>query len=325
MKIIRRMAITASKLLSKKLKARIKSLLNYGGLNIDVNYYIGLALLLGIIFGLVAFMYDLSFREVNLATILISIGIFSLILGIFILFPYFKSEQRAKKVDERLPDFLNLMAANIRSGMTAISAMHGAAKEDFGVLSEEVENAVSASMGSESYEDILSLLLKRINSRILERIVKLLITGMKTGGDLATLVEGAAEEVTQIRVMQGELITSVRANMLFIVLIIIAGLPFLLTVSIFFVETIQNLQTQVGPSELGRGVSISDITPEFLVTMSYIIIIATSLFASVLVGAVVDSSYIQGLKYFVPLMIISIIIFLIASNVVPNVIGTLNI
>ncbi|HLE06295.1 MAG TPA: type II secretion system F family protein [Candidatus Nanoarchaeia archaeon] len=325
MKIIRRMAITASKLLSKKLKARIKSLLNYGGLNIDVNYYIGLALLLGIIFGLVAFMYDLSFREVNLATILISIGIFSLILGIFILFPYFKSEQRAKKVDERLPDFLNLMAANIRSGMTAISAMHGAAKEDFGVLSEEVENAVSASMGSESYEDILSLLLKRINSRILERIVKLLITGMKTGGDLATLVEGAAEEVTQIRVMQGELITSVRANMLFIVLIIIAGLPFLLTVSIFFVETIQNLQTQVGPSELGGGVSISDITPEFLVTMSYIIIIATSLFASVLVGAVVDSSYIQGLKYFVPLMIISIIIFLIASNVVPNVIGTLNI
>ena len=217
------------------------------------------------------------------------------------------------------------MAANIRSGMTAISAMHGAAKEDFGVLSEEVENAVSASMGSESYEDILSLLLKRINSRILERIVKLLITGMKTGGDLATLVEGAAEEVTQIRVMQGELITSVRANMLFIVLIIIAGLPFLLTVSIFFVETIQNLQTQVGPSELGGGVSISDITPEFLVTMSYIIIIATSLFASVLVGAVVDSSYIQGLKYFVPLMIISIIIFLIASNVVPNVIGTLNI
>lgn len=325
MRIIRRTAITASKVLSKKLKAKIKSLLNYGGLNIDVNYYIGLALLLGIIFSLVAFMYDLSFREVNLVTILISIGGFLTIIGVFLLFPYFKSEQRAKKVDERLPDFLNLMAANIRSGMTPISAMHGAAKEDFGVLSEEVSNAVSASMGSESYEEILSLLLKKINSRILERIVKLLITGMKTGGNLATLVEGAAEEVTQIRVMQGELVTSVRANMLFIVLIIVAGLPFLLTVSIFFVETIQNLQTQVGPSELSGGVSISDITPEFLTTMSYIIIIATSLFASILVGAVVDSSYVQGLKYFVPLMIISIIIFLIASNIVPNVIGTLNI
>ncbi len=310
-----------SRLYPKSLKTELKKLLVYSGINMKVNEYLGLSTIASLIVSIPLLITGLVINSSTL--LLISISSLLIILSVLLTIPYFKSTNRAKKVEEVLPDFLNLMAANIKAGATPFMAMMGAAKEDFGILSEEVENSIALSMGSESYEDIFNILTQRINSSILKRIVKILITGIKMGGNLSNLLQGASEEVIQMSVLKNELVTSVKSYMIFIALIIIAGLPFLLTVSSYFVETIQGLQSMVNPSEIVPSIASSSISVEFLNKLSYGVIITTSLFASILVGSVIDSSPVLGLKYFIPFMLLSILLYMIASNVVPNIIGTI--
>ncbi len=320
----KRVLNSLSKVFPNNIKVRINKLLIYGGVNFNVKDYLGLTLLISLILSSSVLFFDYFFRSVNVYSILICISVFFGTQGVFFIYPYFKSEQRVNTVEKNLPDFLNLMAANIRSGMAPLSAMLGSAKNDFGILSDEIKDSISLSMGSKSYQEIFSLLTKRINSKVLRRLVELLATGLKTGGNLSILLEGASEEITQLSVLKKSLITSVRSQMIFIALVIIAGLPFLLTVSTQFVVTIQSLQSIAGPSDLSPSVQQTTISVDFLRTISYIILIITSLFSSLLVGSVIDNSFIQGLKYFIPFLFLSIIIYIIALNVVPSVIGNIN-
>lgn len=325
MKIGKRFIINASRIYPKALKKRIKNLLSYAGIKKTAESYLGTSFILSSLFTIAIIIYYLLRNNIGVIPILLSLSVFSATQGIFIIYPYFKSERRARKVEKVLPDFLNLMAANVRSGMTPISSMRSAAKEDFGVLSEEVEDAIAISLGSESYERILNILTENINSVLLNRIVKLLTIGMRTGGRISSLMEGASEEVVRISVLREELVTSVRSYMLFITLVIAGGLPFLLNVSTYFVQTVQGLQTLIDPSELVQSVSTSEISVEFLTILSYVILTATSFFASLLVGSVIDNSMIQGLKYFIPFLVLSLVLFVIGSNVIPNIVGTINI
>ncbi len=321
MKLIHRINIILSKFYPKSFRIELKKLLIYSGINMNINDYLGFSTITSLLVSIPLLLIGLIINSLKLS--LIGVSSLLIILSILLTIPYFKSTKRAKMVEKVLPDFLNLMAANIKAGATPLMAMMGAAKEDFGILSKEVENSIALSMGSESYEDIFNILTQRINSSILKRIVKILITGIKMGGNLSNLLQGASEEVIQMSVLKNELITSVKSYMMFIALIIIAGLPFLLTVSSYFVETIQGLQSMVNPSEITPAISSSSISVDFLNKLSYGVIIITSFFASILVGSVIDNSPVLGLKYFIPFMLLSILLYLIASNVVPNVIGTI--
>lgn len=325
MKLSRRIAIIASRVYPSALKKRIKQLLSYAGIKKSTDSYLGTSLLISLAPLLIIFSYYWLRGSFNLISALLGLSVFSATQGVFIIYPYFKSERRARKVEKVLPDFLNLMAANVRSGMAPLSSMRSAAKEDFGVLSEEVEDAIALSMGSESYEKILNMLTENINSVLLNRIVKLLTIGMRTGGRISNLMEGASEEVVRISVLRDELVTSVRSYMIFITIVIIGGLPFLLNVSTYFVQTVQGLQTMIDPSELVQNIGTSDISTEFLTIISYVVLTGTSLFASLLIGSVIDDSLVQGLKYFIPLLALSLALFVLGSNLIPNVVGTINI
>ncbi len=319
MSFTNRVLVNASRLFPKSVKAKMKELLTYGGVKKSVNDYLGISLITSMLLSTTA----LIFRQFPLS-LLLGAGIFFGVLATFLLYPYFMTTKRASTVNANLPDFLNLMSANLRSGMSPIQAMLGAAKKDFGILSEEIKDLVSASMGTGSYEEIFKSLLKRIRSEELSRISRLLSSGMKTGGNLSSLLEGAAEEMNRLSVLKRKLTIAVRSQMIFITIIIIAGLPFLLTVSTQFVQTIQVLQSFTNPSQIAPNIYNSNISLEYLQEMSYIILTATSLFASFLIGSVIDNSFVQGLKYFLPLLALSLITYVIAINVVPNIIGSIN-
>ncbi len=292
-----RILINLGRVFPKGFKKKFKQELIYAGIKEDVDKYLGKSLLISLLFSLLGVLNIMLYIS----------PIFVLIA--FLFYPYYKSEERAKKVESYLPDFLNLMAANVRSGMTPTIAMLNAAKEEFGTLSEEVSDVVALSMGSESYEKIFNTLSKRIKSSILQRIVKVLITGVRTGGNLSDLLEGASEEVIRNSMLKKELITSVRSYMIFIAFIVSMGLPFLLNVSIYFVNTVQNLQSYLAPSKFLPFIPSSGIGIPFLFSLSYFIIITTSLFTSILVGSVIDHSPLQGMKYYPIFLIISIAIY----------------
>ena len=59
---------------------------------------------------------------------------------------YYAIDSRQKRVEDLLPDFLLLVAGNIRAGMTSFSALKSSSRPEFGALSVEFKSVTSRSL-----------------------------------------------------------------------------------------------------------------------------------------------------------------------------------
>ena len=123
---------------------------------------------------------------------------------------YYSIRSRAKKMEKVLPDFLLLIASNMRAGMTPFTAFVRAARPEFGELSAEVVAASSNLGATASLNDALDELSKRFDSLILHRVVVVFKKGVRSGGKLASLLVSSAEEIRKIHDLQAELAIHLR-------------------------------------------------------------------------------------------------------------------
>ncbi|MFT4313341.1 MAG: type II secretion system F family protein, partial [Candidatus Woesearchaeota archaeon] len=207
---------------------------------------------------------------------------------------------------------------NLRAGMTAYQAIKLSAIPEFGVLGEEFKLATSKSTGVRNFTDYLEDISLRVNSLTLQRTIRLLVSSMKSGGELAPLLEDLSVDIAERASLKKELETNIKTNMMFIMFIIIVGTPSLLSISIYFVDTVTDIQGQTTTQGEIDGFGGGDIviTSSFLEGISYVILFMTSLLASFFLGGVLDGNIKRGLR-FAPYMIIgSMVLFVIARYIV---------
>ena len=99
---------------------------------------------------------------------------------IFILLVYFYLDLRiyirTKKMEEQLPDFLQVVAANLRGGLTFERALWAAIKPRFGVLGSEMAKASKKVMTGYEVGKALTELSDKYDSLMLKRTVDLMIS-----------------------------------------------------------------------------------------------------------------------------------------------------
>ena len=337
MEIKYRVYTTMARTVPMKYRDYLEQMLLYAGEKRSADFWIGsgsvLAVLVFIIIGLSQMVFfpmeesagttiTLAFPFIYLIIALLSLLIVQFLVYIVI---YFKALDRTKRVEEALPDALQLMSANLRAGMTPFQAMKLAARDEFGPLKEEIEYATTKALGTESFSKALLSMAKRIQSPVLDRSMKLFATSMKSGGHLAQLLEDLAEDIAETRTLKMELVTNTKMYSMLIMFMVVIGAPLLLAVSIYFIKIISNMQTTSGVSEAGFGMSFLAgeiaITPEFLTIAAVIMLIITSLLASMLIGVIAEGKEKYGLKY-APLVITgSLIVFTISRYVISRFLG----
>ena len=123
--------------------------------------------------GLAAFLFAAA-TSAGLLSVLVLIGATYTVQGVIHLMIVFKGEKRAAAVDSILPDALQLISANVRSGMTIDRAIWLSARPEFGPLEEEIKRVSTEVLGSASITDALSRMTERIKSKSLERAVTLI-------------------------------------------------------------------------------------------------------------------------------------------------------
>ncbi|MDE1798055.1 MAG: hypothetical protein KGH63_01460, partial [Candidatus Micrarchaeota archaeon] len=69
------------------------------------------------------------------------------VLGLVYFHLYYVVNDRTKRVEEVLPDFLLMVAAHMHAGLTPFAAFQSAARPEFGPLEKEVKSIASHSMG----------------------------------------------------------------------------------------------------------------------------------------------------------------------------------
>ena len=261
--------------------------------------------------------------------ILIWLLIFFLVLfTLWILF-YFILDLRIFKhrlsIEEALPDYLQLTAANIRAGMPPDHALWYAARPRFGALSKEMETVAKETMTGESLPNALRKFANKYDSQLLHRSINLLIEGMEAGGEIGNILNKVATNIQEKRALEKEMSANVTTYVIFISAAVIFAAPALLALSNQLLIVLSNIISSINiPSTTSAGFfSLNNvaISPADFKKFSIITMTISSLFSAMIVATIKKGTVKEGLKY-IPLFIgLSLLVFWLSSRILSSVLG----
>jgi flagellar protein FlaJ len=299
----------------------------YADLNIAPEKFITLSFLYS--FSISILLFSLVFVGMSFGY-LIAILCFFVIEFIINLIIVLIGDRRGSYAETVLPDALQLMSANIRSGLTPDKALLFAARPEFGVLEKQIKLAASKAVAGESIEESLLSLGNKIKSRIITRTFTLIVEGMKKGGEIASLLEQTADDIRDLKMLKKEVSAQVGMYTILIFIAIGFATPLLFAFSTHLVATMSAISstiavpqsasyTALGPLQL----SIVHISSDFLKTYSLITLTFTAIFGSLLIGMLQEGKEKAGVKYIPILLTLDITIYFGARMLLSSLIGTL--
>ncbi len=242
---------------------------------------------------------------------------------------YYSIENRRRKVEEILPDFLLLVAGNIRAGMTSFSAFKSSSRPEFGPLAEEVRTVTTRALGTESFGNALSTISQRIKSRSLSETVRFFLQAVRSGGKVAQILENTSSDLRRTQDLKKELESSTRTYVIFVAFVMVIATPLLMAVSVEFVTLITRIQSQntflttdAASSSVGFLTGTLTITPAFLESAAYILLFGNAILAGLFIGVIGQGKPLLGLRYTIPMFVISVIGFGIARIVLGGILGS---
>jgi len=240
-------------------------------------------------------------------------------------------DERRRRVEDVLPEFLSLSAANVRAGMTIDQAMWYAAKPEFGILSDEVAIVAKKAFGGVPFNQSIDHLTERFSSKAVRRTVALIKQGIASGGKLADILEKTAEDTRQMATLRKEISTSLIMYVIFIVFAGAIGTPFLFAISGKLVGIIEGVFSTHQFSDISTSsYSGSLIMPQKpLITSSEFFIftvlccIMTAIFSSLIIGVISRGSKKDGMVYLPVLLIGSLVIFFLMGFLLDTVLANI--
>ncbi len=261
---------------------------------------------------------------------MVMLAVFLISQAIVYMYYLLGAAARASKAEEVLPDFLSLMASNIKAGLTPDKAFIISARPEFGPLAKAVDDASKHSITGMPLEEVMMQMNIRINSEVLRQTVRLIVEGLHSGGDLSDLLEKTAFDLRKFRSVKKEINATIMNYVLFIMAAVAFGAPLLYAIASFLVEIMLKIKSKIGDtgalSAMG-GINIFKgklaFTPESITLFATLSIFVTVLFGTMAVGVMSSGKRIDGLKYFPLVMLIAITVFFGLKIVMASVLGPL--
>ncbi len=236
-----------------------------------------------------------------------------------------QTEARKNAVEAVLPDFLTLVAGNIRAGMTLDQAMWYAAKPEYGLFSIEVKRVIKSAFSGEPIEKSLDRLDMRFNSRVLHRTILLLKQALATGGEVAEILEETSQDAREVSMHKKDIAATLLVYIIFLVFASTIGAPFLFSVAttLISVLTMAFAYMPTGGLEAGAGgmpmsfmatPSAPSISTDEFFWFSMALIFITSLISSLLLGIIRAGSKTQGIKYFPLMLLLSYVVYFVIAS-----------
>jgi flagellar protein FlaJ len=300
--------------------------LQYSGLEIGVGKFVALSSLYSIAISLLLFSFLFLMGQSILS--LLSFLLIPVLPLAFDLLIVMIGDKRCNFAESVLPDALQLMAANIRSGLTPDKALLFSAQPEFGMLEKEIKFAASKAVAGEPIEDALISLGNRIKSRIINRTFNLIVEGMKKGGEMASLLEQTSEDIRDLKLLKREIAAQVGMYAIFIFIAVGFAAPLLFAFSSYLVETMSTIGSKLNIGESSNYAVIGSIklgvvkiSPQFLINYSLLTLTIASIFGSMVIGLLQDGKEKAGIKYIPLILLLNMTIFFLARFVLSRAIG----
>lgn len=271
---------------------------------------------------------------VTLVLVLFTLGLAAVLAACWLmvyLFLDLRIVQRRLEVEEVLPVFLQLTAANIRAGMSPDAALWQAVRPRFGVLAKEVEMVAKDTLAGESLSAALRKFSGRYDSVLLKRSVNLLIEGMEAGAELADVLNKVAMNIQESRLLQKEMTANIATYTIFIGSAAILAAPVLLALAAQLLSVLNRLVSSIGGSLESSASQVSGLSffalgtaavdPAHFRVFAIVMLLVTSLFSSMMISAMKRGTILEGMKNVPLFMGISLLLYLVASKILGVLLG----
>ncbi|MEK6923756.1 MAG: type II secretion system F family protein [Candidatus Micrarchaeota archaeon] len=304
----------------RRLVTATSALMTQGGVEgVDARTFLGFVTFFAICAGVIAFFLVPFATADQTVRAVLPPGIAVAVAALFYLMLMLNVESRASQIEAMLPDALQIISANIRSGMTLENAIWSSALPEFGPLRDEIKRVSADTFGGAQMGDALIKMTRRVRSSILARSVKLINEGIRMGGEMAPLLEAVAVDIRNSQLLRKEIATSTLTYSMFIVFAGVIAAPLLFSVSTFYAEMnsdVMQKQLKSGSSSAkmptapqasgmsslpgmkpGGKVDPNAITPTDVYWFSVASLLITTLFAGLIIGLIRNGKALAGVKY----------------------------
>ncbi len=310
----------------KKVQQDYVNLLRYSNIKINPRRFIGFVGFFGFLLALTVAFYASWFF--GLSFWLFFFGFFVLAQVTVYFYLVLRADSKSRFVESILPDVLQLMASNLRAGLTTDKALLLSARPEFGSFKDEINHVgKQIAMGKEIGAALVDMS-KKIKSERLGKTVSLVVSGLQAGGELAALLEQTAKNLRQQSLVDDRIRANAMMYVIFIFVAVCLGAPGLFGLSSFLVEVLQSaIGTLDVPQNIGASVPISfseiSIGNDFIMMFSVVFLITSSIMGSLILGLISKGKERDGIKWIPILIAASLAVFFISRIVVKSLVGDL--
>jgi archaeal flagellar protein FlaJ len=295
--------------------------------DMPVRQYLGGSASISLLAGIV--MFFVSARMLNNTPLGILVALLSILIieTLFFIFLFITADNRAKKIEDVLPDALFMISANIRAGMTTENAVMASAKPEFGPLEEEIRRMSAKTFGGTSLNQAMVDMSNRVRSNTLKRAVRLLVEGNSLGGQMASLLYEVGQDMRNIAQLKRELMNITLMYTIFIVFSCVVASPLLFATSVYYTELSSTIssRTSINPADMPAGISgpfgniggkknpDTQITGEDMKNFAIACITVTTFFSSLVLAQIRHGKLNAALKYAPIFMTAALALFFIAQ------------
>jgi len=235
--------------------------------------------------------------------------------------------RRMDAIEGALPEFLSIMASNIRSGHTYDRALMLSARKELGPLSEEVDIASKETLTGTPLTEALMNMAHRVPSQAVGKTMNLVVKGLNSGGKLADLLEATSLDLRRFDSIKREVDSTVLVYKLFSLAAVCIGAPMLYAVTGFLIKVFAMTKAKIGTVGASdssgylpffQGAAIS---PDTTFYFSLAAIGVTVFFGSLMAGVITKGDERSGLVYLPMIAIVSYSLFFFGGFLLNMLLG----
>jgi archaeal flagellar protein FlaJ len=320
--------IKFDRLVSRNVVVALSKELDLAGVKISVDKLLQI-MITGSILLLIAVSFGLYIAGFNVL-IDASGGLISPVMFVVIIYLSleYRIDARKTKLEEILPDYLQITSANLRSGIALDRAMLLAARPEFGMLSDDIKEMNRRIFGGENLDSSLREFASRYRSYQLTHAVRMILESLRYGGAMADLIEQIAKDMRSQQMTQKEVSGQLFMYSIFIAFAGLIAAPVLygLTAQMITVTDAvwKGILTQNPGGLPSTGISFlkpspPKITPQTYHDFSLVAIAIITGFAGLIMSAISSGSAIKGLKWVPVFIIIGIIVFIVMQALIGGI------
>lgn len=224
---------------------------------------------------------------------------------------YERKRARENAIQERFPAALNTLSSANKMGIPFPDALGLLARYTSGRLATEVRYTRNDLRWSGDVTRSLLRMANRIDVPQLSRTMKLVADGLYSSGDLARVLQIAAQDARE----RQRIIRRRRQEMSTYLAVVVIGFVVYLMVIVFldvgYMQPIEDIATERAASSENSPVALTAVPTETYRMLLFHSVLIQAVGTGIIAGKLADNNVLSGLKYAIVLVVLSLVVFMV--------------